>query len=375
MGSVLTIDDRDPAVVYNAMHWGQEPEPSGFNGTSTFCGLVNGTARYDFSGSPTFAVGGPATISVFGLLKAASFQPSGRTSYSIDGSAPEIFVPAPGDTDTFNVKFYEASVPEGNHTLLITTLDGDGSTVYLDFLQLAQQPQLIASVPAHSGSDNGASVNVQVTTITNSQGGGIMTLTQTEMANAPAQPTQATGSDSSSSSAGTAGGTSGSSSQTESENLRHLTTIISGITFTADIPATASFPSPTGTTSVVQQDLGATTHHSSSVGVIVGPIMGILVLFCLLMLGGLCYARAWRKRVLMSKEEEVEAGMQATSESSADESEEHNATAPASTFSLSRWTTSATRSVSPFVLGERNARAPPPYLEKAGNLEVPVVHE
>ncbi|KAF9547195.1 hypothetical protein CPC08DRAFT_755503 [Agrocybe pediades] len=154
MSVITNVDDRDPSITYNANHWGFEQNKNELDGTSTFTDLPGGIATFRFSG--------PSTIVVFGVIQAASFQPSGRSTYSIDGSSPQIYVPSPlNDTAQFNVNFFESSVTSGSHSLIITTLD-TGKYVYLDYIQIIPLPSststtraTVASASSSSGTSNG----------------------------------------------------------------------------------------------------------------------------------------------------------------------------------------------------------------------------
>ncbi|KAF9556801.1 hypothetical protein CPC08DRAFT_75597 [Agrocybe pediades] len=141
--SVIIVDDRDPSITYSGTEfsWGLEENANEFDGTSTFCNVVGGTAKFSFSG--------PSTITVFGVIQAASAAASGRSTYSIDGGIPQTFLPSPlNNTAQFNVKFFESSVSSGSHNLVITTLDGDDQFVFLDYiqLQLPSSPSLTRQV-------------------------------------------------------------------------------------------------------------------------------------------------------------------------------------------------------------------------------------
>ncbi|KAF9553927.1 hypothetical protein CPC08DRAFT_713346 [Agrocybe pediades] len=389
----MIFDDRDPSIVYNANHWGVEENPGEFDGTSTFCNIPGATAQFQFTG--------PATITVVGVTQAPSFQASGRSTYSIDGGTPTTHVPSPlSDTAKFNDIFFKTSVSSGTHTLVITSLDGNNQYVYLDYIQVDQQAP---PSPTHSTTPNAAPTHqdppstpttiVQVFTWTTDA--QVVTETKTQVVQTVAgSNTQAAGPDSQSipgggniqtgpsSSSPTAGGTPGSSSllsgsshdtrsfQTASASSQ-VVTVVNGVTFTTFLPpTTASFPSLDTTSS--PQVAAAPAHHVS-LGVIIGPVIGALVILALLLLAAICYARSWFKRVLKSKEEEAAA--EAPS-STAPPVSDAASTTPVSNDRVSRWIPGAASrrlmSVSPFLLDADNAAAPPPYRPASGKLEMPV---
>ncbi|KAF4616399.1 hypothetical protein D9613_008864 [Agrocybe pediades] len=386
----MIFDDRDPSIVYNANHWGVEENPGEFDGTSTFCNIVGGTATFDFNG--------PATISVFGVVQATSSNAAGRSTYSIDGGSPQTFNPPSPSTAQFNVKFFETSVTSsGSHTLVITTLDGDKHFVYIDFIEVVQQapPTTTATHQDPPPPPQSPTTIVKVVTKTNAQGVVTTTTTTSIPAQTVGSNTQAAGPDTQSSarsgaiqtesspSSPTLGGTAGSASSPLSGTSHgtgpsqaasassQVVTVVNGVTFTTFLPpTTASFPSLDTTSS--PQVAAAPAHHVS-LGVIIGPVIGALVILALLLLAAICYARSWFKRVLKSKEEE--AASEAPS-STAPPVSDAASTTPVSNDGLSRWIPGAASrrlmSVSPFMLGDDNAAAPPPYRPASGKLETPV---
>ncbi|KAF9554304.1 hypothetical protein CPC08DRAFT_712988 [Agrocybe pediades] len=130
--------------MYNTNHWDLEEDLRDFDRTSTFCKTVGGTATFNFTG--------PATISVFGIIQPASFQASGRSSYTIDGGTPKIYVPsADHEIHLFDIQFFSTPVFDaGPHMLVITTLDDNNHFVYLDYIQIIPKVDTSSSVALSS---------------------------------------------------------------------------------------------------------------------------------------------------------------------------------------------------------------------------------
>ncbi|KAF4616988.1 hypothetical protein D9613_008884 [Agrocybe pediades] len=347
MGTI--VDDRDPSITYNSNHWGFEENQNEVDGTSTFCNIVGGTATYHFSG--------PAIIRVFGTIQASNVA-SGRSTYSIDGGTPQAHVPLPQSNPQFNVKFFESSVPSGSHTLVITTLDGPNVFVYLDYIQVVSQPSPTTAPPPPPQQPDTSTVTLTAT--------NVVTATLQSSSNTPAKLDGQ-----SSSGSGTTTPHSGSSSipttlasgsllGTSTHDL--LQTSLRMVTITGSpLPASTSASSPAADTTSTPQ-VAATTHHVS-LAMIIGPIIGALVIITILLVAGICYARAWRRRVLISKSDEAAAA----APSDLLPSDAGAVSTPPAPGALSRWIPgSASRqltSVSPFVLSgeDHNAGEPPPY--------------
>ncbi|KAF9556800.1 hypothetical protein CPC08DRAFT_820269 [Agrocybe pediades] len=353
MGTI--VDDRDPSITYNSNHWGFEENQNEVDGTSTFCNIVGGTATYHFSG--------PAIIRVFGTIQASNV-PSGRSTYSIDGGTPQAHVPLPQSKPQFNVKFFESSVPSGSHTLVITTLDGPNVFVYLDYIQVVSQssPTTTAPPPPPQQPDTSTvtltatNVVTATKTTTNPQQSGSNT-----PANLDGQSSSGSGTTTSHSGSSSIPTTIASGSLLGTSTHDLLQTSLRMVTITGSpLPASTSASSPAADTTSTPQ-VAATTHHVS-LAMIIGPIIGALVIITILLVAGICYARAWRRRVLISKSDEAAAA----APSDLLPSDAGAVSTPPAPGALSRWIPgSASRqltSVSPFVLsGEDNAGEPPPY--------------
>ncbi|KAF9554309.1 hypothetical protein CPC08DRAFT_712994 [Agrocybe pediades] len=327
--SFILTNDRDPSIIYNANHWSHENNPNEFNGTSTFCNVAGGTATFKFDGS--------GIISVTGLIQAMGFQASGRSSYSIDGSPPQIHVPSVGNTTQFNVDFFETFVPSGSHTLLITTLD-ENKFVYLDYILFSKPlPEKIPGtavipVPNFSTTLPATTVMQSITSTTSSPdaqpvlspSSSLVVTTpapkSSELLNPPALSQTSPTSDSLAMLNEPSGSLHGTGTF-HPDSLSARTTTAPGTLSRKTAPSSLSQMSSAGVITLKDTSLSPSSSHASvppgadkttapqvaptqhvSLGVIIGPIIGLLVLVALIgmLLGRICYARAMKRPLLIS---------------------------------------------------------------------------
>ncbi|KAF4616402.1 hypothetical protein D9613_008863 [Agrocybe pediades] len=122
---VLTIDDRDPKIVYSGT-WKLEGSPFvEFDATTTLSMDKGATATFNFSGA--------SAISVWGTIGEETLPP--QSSYSIDGGPPVLYTAHIESSNQYQVNFFFASVSPAQHSLVITTLV-DGAQFWLDYIQL-----------------------------------------------------------------------------------------------------------------------------------------------------------------------------------------------------------------------------------------------
>ncbi|KAF9553928.1 hypothetical protein CPC08DRAFT_713347 [Agrocybe pediades] len=132
---VVTIDDRDPRIVYSGT-WTLAGRPFvEFNGSTTLSMDKGATATFNFSGA--------SSISVWGTIGEDTLPP--QSSYSIDGGPPVLYTAHIESSNQYQVNFFFASVSPAQHSLVITTLV-DGAQFWLDYIQLNS----IQTVPSDS---------------------------------------------------------------------------------------------------------------------------------------------------------------------------------------------------------------------------------
>ncbi|KJA13027.1 hypothetical protein HYPSUDRAFT_209890 [Hypholoma sublateritium FD-334 SS-4] len=151
----ITLDDRDPKIVYSA-GWTHAGRPADYARTTSRTTVAGSTAKLTFTGT---------SISVFGTI-----PPNTRTvptppssEYSIDGSANTVFTA----TETANFQrnqlfFQSASLPNGTHALTIT-YPKVSDPLFLDFLVVTQPNPATTTSTGLPSTSTGASLTVAST--------------------------------------------------------------------------------------------------------------------------------------------------------------------------------------------------------------------
>ncbi|TFK35389.1 hypothetical protein BDQ12DRAFT_726135 [Crucibulum laeve] len=138
MTTLLRIDDRDPSIVYSPDQWRGAGTVGDFDGTSMETLASGATSQLHFTGT---------SIAVFGSILGINNQIQGNpiSTYSIDGKLVHQFAPSRENDLQVNVIFYQSdTLPQGNHTLLVTSL-GDQGTFYLDYFEVTSDSSITGS--------------------------------------------------------------------------------------------------------------------------------------------------------------------------------------------------------------------------------------
>ncbi|KAF5311987.1 hypothetical protein D9619_003789 [Psilocybe cf. subviscida] len=110
--SILTLDDRNPAVVYSP-GWDQAGSKFEFNSTTSWTKVAGSTAKVTFRGT---------SISVYGTVSGGNPKSIAPTSvYSVDGGSPKIFQATQTGRAQYRVLFFDSGVlPDAVHSVEIS---------------------------------------------------------------------------------------------------------------------------------------------------------------------------------------------------------------------------------------------------------------
>ncbi|KAI0334332.1 hypothetical protein GY45DRAFT_28953 [Cubamyces sp. BRFM 1775] len=156
-GDYVYVDDNDRRISFSD-NWGQSNASAAYNGTLHYATPRGATVTFSFNGTFVAVIGGQGDTSSFGW-------PS--TSYTIDGKLAETYNLAtsghslsPTDFD-YNVTFFSSSeLDPGEHTLVITNLNGTWpNTYWFDYIQYlppGSTTTTTSSMPTSSPTSSGA---------------------------------------------------------------------------------------------------------------------------------------------------------------------------------------------------------------------------
>ncbi|CAA7269959.1 unnamed protein product [Cyclocybe aegerita] len=121
------FDDTDPAIAYS-QGWGRFGSGSEYNTTTTLSVKAEETATLAFKGS---------SVSVYGTTPAIG-NVLASASYSIDDDIRIIQTSPKVTANVYQSLFFQSpTLPEANHTLVITTL-AEGAYYWLDFITVTR---------------------------------------------------------------------------------------------------------------------------------------------------------------------------------------------------------------------------------------------